>query len=256
MIWLRSAVFNFYFFALTFILTLIGTGLWLVAPSRVGDFARLWARLMLAGARLVCGIRFSVLGSECLPRSGPAVIASRHQSTFDTLVWMTLLPRCCYVVKRELVRIPLFGTLIRAAGMIAIDRDARTAALRALARAGEKAASEGKQIVIFPEGTRGEPDKPLALQPGVAALAARTNLPIIPVATDSGLYWGRRAFRKRPGTIRIRLHPPIPPGLPRSELMRRLNSRLQDLAAEAGEAVDNSVGVARPGFRDHRSQVG
>lgn len=256
MIWLRSAVFNFYFFALTFILTLIGTGLWLVAPSRVGDHARLWARLMLAGARLICGIRFAVLGSECLPRSGAALIASRHQSTFDTLVWIVLLPRCCYVLKRELLRIPLFGILIRAAGMIAIDRDARAAALRALARAGEKAASEGRQIVIFPEGTRTEPDEPLPLEPGVAALAARTKLPVIPVATDSGLYWGRRAFRKRPGTIRIRVHPPIPPGLPRSELMRRLNSSLQNLGGETGGAVDNSVGVARSRFRDHRSQVG
>ena len=255
MIWLRSAVFNAYFFAVTFILTLIGTGLWLVAPSRIGDFARLWARLILAGARLMCGIRFAVLGSERLPRSGAALIASRHQSTFDTLVWIALLPRCCYVLKRELLRIPLFGTLIRAAGMIAIDRDAGATALRALARAGEQAASEGRQIVIFPEGTRSEPDRPLALQPGVAALAARTNLPIIPVATDSGLYWGRRAFRKRPGTIRIRLHPPIPPGLPRSELMQRLASSLRNLGADTGEVVDNSVGRVRSGFGDHHSQV-
>lgn len=125
MIWLRSALFNAFFFGVTVVMTLIGTGIYLVAPRRVGDVPRLWARVILVGLRLICGIDYTVLGSESLPSSGPALIASRHQSTFDTLVWMVLLPRCCYVLKRELLRIPLFGTLIRAAGMIAIDREAR-----------------------------------------------------------------------------------------------------------------------------------
>ncbi|MBV8458985.1 MAG: 1-acyl-sn-glycerol-3-phosphate acyltransferase [Acetobacteraceae bacterium] len=229
MIWLRSALFNTFFFGVTFVMTLMGTGIYLLAPARSADVARVWARVIIGGLRLICGIDFTVLGAERLPRTGPALIASQHQSTFDTLVWITLLPRCCYVLKRELLRIPLFGRLIPAAGMIAIDRRAPVSALRALARAGAEAVRQGRQIVIFPEGTRAEPGQFLALQPGVAALAARTNLPVIPVATDSGLYWGRRAFRKRPGTIRIRLHQPLPPELPRAELMQRLTSLLREL---------------------------
>ena len=116
---------------------------------------------------------------------------------------MTLLPRCCYVVKQELLRIPLFGKLIIGSRMIAIDRTAGSAALRALLREGDRAVHEGRQIVIFPEGTRSEFGSVRELQTGVAALAVRTKLPIFPVATDSGRCWGRRAFHKRPGVRRL-----------------------------------------------------
>ncbi len=109
------------------------------------------------------------------------------------------------------MRVPLFGSLIAAAGMIPIDRDAGTAAIRILLRESDRAVREGMQIVIFPEGTRSEPGKPEPMQPGILALASRTGLPIVPVATDSGLCWGRRAFRKRPGTIHIVIGEPIPP---------------------------------------------
>ena len=114
---------------------------------------------------------------------GAALIAARHQSAFDTFVWMTLLPRCCYVVQ-ELLRIPLLGKVIIGSRMIVIDRAAGSAALCALLREGDRAVHEARQIVIFPEGTRSEPGSVRELRPGVAVLAARTKLPIIPVATD------------------------------------------------------------------------
>lgn len=226
MILLRSTLFNVVFFGSTFLLLWPATLLRLVAPGRVMPLAVLWARFVCASARLMCGIRFEVEGAEHLP-SGAALIASRHQSAFDTLIWLTLVPKACYVLKRELRSIPLFGGLTQAAGMIAVDRAAAASALRGLVRDGERAITEGRQIVIFPEGTRSEPGKMLPLQPGIAALASRTGLPVIPVATDSGLYWGRRAFRKQPGTIRILVRPPLPAGLKRDELMRRL---AEDLA--------------------------
>jgi 1-acyl-sn-glycerol-3-phosphate acyltransferase len=182
---------------------------------------RLWARILCGAVRIICGIRFEVSGRAYLP-SGAALIASRHQSAFDTVVWLTLVPHCCYVLKRELLGIPLFGPLTQVTGMIAVDRSAGASAIRALLKEADRAVREGRQIVIFPEGTRSEPRQMLPLQPGIAALAARTGLPVIPVATDSGRFWGRRAFRKRPGTIRIIIRPPLPAGLPRDELMRRL----------------------------------
>jgi len=154
--------------------------------------------------------------------NGAALIASRHQSAFDTIVWLTLLPGCCYVLKRELQNIPLFGGLTQSTGMIAVDRQGGASAIRALVKAGDRALREQRQILIFPEGTRSDPGGMLPLQPGIAALAARSGIPVIPVATDSGLYWGRRAFRKVPGTIRIVISPPLPVGLRRDELMRRL----------------------------------
>jgi 1-acyl-sn-glycerol-3-phosphate acyltransferase len=224
---LRSALFNAYFFVLTFVLTLAGTLLALVAPERNLLVPMLWARLVVLGARVICGIRVEVSGREWLPTGGPALIASLHQSAFDTLVWLTLLPRCCYVLKSELLRIPLLGPLIKTTRMIAVDRAAGSASLRHLLREADRAVREERQIVIFPEGTRGAPGSPLPLQPGVAALAARTGLPVIPVVTDSGLLWGRRAFHKYAGIIHIEIRPPIPPGTPRETLMRKLDSEFR-----------------------------
>lgn len=218
---LRSALFNIAFFAISLVLTLLATVVRFVSPSHVIDVAMLWARSLLAAVRLICGIRLEVTGLEHIPL-GPVLIASRHQSAFDTFVWLTLLPRCCYVFKDELLRIPLFGALITATGMIAVDRQAGGAAIRALLRQGDQAARKQRQIVIFPEGTRSDPGSLGTLQPGVAALAARTGLPVIPVSTDSGRVWGRRAFRKQSGTIRIVIGEPIPAQTERTALMRAL----------------------------------
>jgi 1-acyl-sn-glycerol-3-phosphate acyltransferase len=237
MILLRSALFNLYFFTVTILLCLASIAVRLFAPRRILAIPMLWARWVLAGLRLICGIRVEVLGAERLPRSGAALIASRHQSAFDTIVWLSLLPRCCYVVKQELARIPLFGGMMEPAGMIVVDRSAGTAAMRHLMREAERAAREERQIVIFPEGTRTATGEMGALHPGIAAIAARTQLPVIPVITDSGRHWGRRAFRKMPGTIRIALQAPIRPGLTRQALMAELSAAL---AAALPGPVDKS----------------
>ncbi|MGE0222356.1 MAG: lysophospholipid acyltransferase family protein [Acetobacteraceae bacterium] len=225
MTFLRSFLFNVAFFGATFLLALYGAVLHLVAPGRAIKLAEVWARLTMTLLRVLCGIRVQVIGRENLPR-GAALIASRHQSAFDTLIWLTLVPDCCYVLKKELLRIPVIGQLMRDARMIAIDRSKGAASLRALVRDGEEAVRDDRQIIIFPEGTRAEPGALLPLQPGVAALAARTGLPVIPVITDSGRLWGRRAFHKRKGTIHIVILPPIPAGLKREDLMHRLRADL------------------------------
>jgi 1-acyl-sn-glycerol-3-phosphate acyltransferase len=245
---LRSALFNLFFFTMTFVMTLaLGTPVRLVAPHRMLGVAQLWARIMLWALRVLCGIRLQVSGMERVG-NGAALIASRHQSAFDTFVWLTLLPRCCYVLKRELLRIPLFGPLLTLGGMIAVDRQGGAAALRGLIRDGERARREERQIVIFPEGTRAVPGSQLPLQPGVAALAAHTRLPVIPVVTDSGRCWGRRAFQKRAGTIHIRLLQPIPAGTARDQLMSGLAAALRT------DAVENSVGQAPLNLEYERSQ--
>jgi 1-acyl-sn-glycerol-3-phosphate acyltransferase len=239
---LRSTLFNVYFFAATFVLTLFGTVVRIAMPDRALDVARLWARVVLGGLRVICGIRLEVIGQERLRGGGPMLIASAHQSAFDTFVWLALVPRACYVMKQELLRIPLFGPLVQSTGMIAVDRSGGASAMRGLMREADRAVREVRQIVIFPEGTRAEPGTLLPLHPGVAALATRTGLAVVPVVTDSGFCWGRRAFRKRPGTIHIRLLEPIPAGLRREELMRRLESVLQSDVFPAAMPVENSVG--------------
>lgn len=217
---LRSAVFNLYFFALTLLLGLFcGIPLRLLAPGRVIGLARFWGRLVLAGLRAICGIRFAVSGRENLPASGPALIASQHQSAFDTLVWLLLVPWPAYVVKQELARVPVFGPLLRPGGQILVDRSAGAAALRSMVAEARAAFAAGRQVVIFPEGTRTAPGEVVSPQPGIAALAAGTGMPVIPVATNSGRLWGRRAFRKRAGTIHVAIGSPIDPALPRRALL-------------------------------------
>lgn len=235
MIFVRSALFNAFFFVSTVALSIYGIPLRWIAPDRVGGLIRFWARIEIAAARRVCGIRYVVRGGEHLPAAA-ALLACQHQSTFDTLIWFLLLPRCIYVVKRELARLPGFGGLVRRSGMIVVDRQAGATALRGLVRDGRRAAAAGGQIVIFPEGTRARPGQDLPLQPGVAALATATGLPVIPVLTDSGRTWSRRAFRKRAGVIRIQILPPLPAGLPRAVLIGHLGELFR-----RGPSVDNSV---------------
>jgi len=232
---LRSLLFNLFYFTSTALLLIPGIAVWLLFPSRSLALATLWARVELTAARLICGIKLEVTGREHLPQ-GAALIASRHESAFDTLVWLLLVPRASYVMKQELTRIPIFGGMVRPAGMIPVDRDDGGSAMRALMRAGADAAKAGRQIIIFPEGTRMDPGRVVELQPGIAALAAATRLPVIPVVTDSGSYWGRRAFRKRPGTIRIVILPPLPAGLTRGALMDGL-----------GDAMRAGMAALRPG---------
>jgi 1-acyl-sn-glycerol-3-phosphate acyltransferase len=164
------------------------------------------------------------------------LLACQHQSAFDTMIWLILLPRTAYVEKRELAEIPLFGKLTVLAGMIPVDRQGGAAAIRALIRATRRAQAEQRQIVVFPEGTRATFGVACALHPGIAAVAAGTGLPVIPVRTDSGRCWGRHSFLKHAGTIHIDVLPPIPPNTARAPLMQAL--------LQAFAAVENPVGGA------------
>lgn len=233
MILLRSALFNLFFFASTAVLLGPGVLLSLAAPQRVLGYAAWWSRIEIGALRVICGIDYRVSGREHLPANGPVLMASRHQSAFDTMVWMILLPRCCYVLKRELLAIPLFGRMLKAAGMIAVDRGAGASAMRSLLRDGQAAAKAGRQIVIFPEGTRTDPGAPVVLQSGVAALAGKLGVPVIPVATDSGRFWGRRAFRKAPGTIRIAIGPALDPSGGHRALLAEMTRAIGDEALAA-----------------------
>ena len=223
---IRSLLFNVFFFGSTFVLTFVATAIRFLAPAHLPPFARWWAGLQVGAARVLCGIRLEVTGLETIP-AGPVLIASRHESAFDILAWLALSPAPCFVVMQELTKIPLFGRLIIAVGMISVDRSAGAKAMRDLIKAAEDAVARGQQIIIFPEGTRCEPGHYPPLQPGIAALAARTGLTIVPVATDAGRCWGRKALLKRAGTVRIAIRPALAPGLPRARMMEDLSAAIR-----------------------------
>ena len=245
---LRAIVFNAYFFSITTIFCIAGLPLRLVARSRIFALARTWAGLVIWGARRICGIRVVVTGLEHLPANGAALLACQHQSAFDTLIWMILVPAPSYVVKQELTRIPLFGPLLGLAGMIPVDRRAGATAIRSLLQATREARRAGRQMVIFPEGTRVAPGERAPLQPGIAAIATHLDMPVNPVATDSGLRWGRRAFLKYPGDIHVMVGRQIPAGTHRSQLLAGIEEFWRTAGSHPYGAGDKSVDDSRSGL--------
>lgn len=249
---LRSALFNALFFSITAMTCVLGLAL-LPFPRRLmRRYVQGWARLILWLLRVVCGIGLRVTGRENLP-AGPVVVAAKHQSAYDTVVWLALLPDPVYVLKQELLKIPAWGRLARHYGSVAVDRKGGATALKRMVREAGAVLAEGHQIVIFPEGTRTLPGQRIPYQPGVVALAAASGAPVVPVATDSGLRWGRGALsRKLPGPITVAILPPLPPGLPRVQLVAALEEAIERetdrlVVASGGPAlspplVDKSVG--------------
>jgi 1-acyl-sn-glycerol-3-phosphate acyltransferase len=223
---LRSLLFNAAFFCSSAVIAVLAVPLLAAPRGAMRWVTRQWVWIVIALLRRICGVRLDLRGLENIP-PGAAVIAAKHQSAFDTIVWFALVPDAAYVMKKELLAIPLYGWHARKAGMIPVDRSGGGAALRGMLRSAQAAVAAGRQVVIFPEGTRTAPGQRLPYQPGVVAIAAGTAAPVIPVATDSGRVWGRRAFLKRPGTIRISALPALSPDMPRAALLRALEQAIE-----------------------------
>jgi 1-acyl-sn-glycerol-3-phosphate acyltransferase len=252
MIWLRAFVFNLAAFCWT---TLVGTlALPLLLLPRRGSIwvGRLWSRGMVALLRHVVGIEHELRGFDRLPQGG-AIIAMKHQSAWDAVTLPLVLDDPAIVVKRELVRLPIYGWYMWRSGLaIPIDRRAGASALRRMVARAREAAAAGRPIVIFPQGTRVAPGAHLPYQPGVAALYQELALPLAPVAVNSGLFWGRRSFVKRPGRIVLEVLDPIPPGSPRQRLMAELEARVEAATTALEEEALETGCVMLPAARWHR----
>ena len=167
-----------------------------------------------------------VRGRNNIPQ-GPTLVAGKHQSLWETFAILPLLDDPCMVLKRELIFIPFFGWFSLKFRMIAVKRSAGSAALRDLVKRAKQEIAAGRQIVIMPEGTRKFPDDPPNYKPGAAALYSQLNVPCVPFALNAGLYWPRRKFLRRPGTIVIEFLPAIAPGLKRDEFQRQLIAAIE-----------------------------
>ncbi|MFO0995774.1 MAG: lysophospholipid acyltransferase family protein [Alphaproteobacteria bacterium] len=232
---LRSVLFNLVFFAWSGAMALVLWPALLLPPQHLPWIGRLWARGCLALLSRTVRLSHEVRGRAHLPE-GPVIVASKHQSAWDTIVFFLLFANPAYVLKAELLLIPIIGWYLRRVGMIAIDRDGGARALKGMLAAAKRAIGEGRPIVIFPEGTRTAPGATRPYHPGTAALYAHLGLPVVPVALNSGLYWGRRRFIKRPGRIVVEFLPAIAPGMERrafgAELERRIEEAVARLVAE------------------------
>ena len=223
----RAVLFNLYFYLWTALLCVVGLpALPFLSDRGVQAYARFWMRGIHAGLRVLVGLTYEVRGADRLPGT-PAIIASKHQSAWETLTLHMLVPDLAVGLKYELTRIPLLGWYFVKGGAIRIDRGGAARALRSLVEGGRRAAGRGFSILIFPEGTRRAPDDPPDYKPGVAALYEGLRLPVVPVALNSGLFWGRRSFLKRPGRVVVEFQEPIPPGLGRRQFMAELERRIE-----------------------------
>jgi 1-acyl-sn-glycerol-3-phosphate acyltransferase len=216
----------------------------LLAPRRIAmRFGRFWAQCVLALAKAIVGLDGEIRGIENLPPGG-CLIAMKHQSAWDALILPVVLGDPAVVIKRELLWLPFYGWYAARAGSITIDRRGGAGALRRMVAAARQAVAAARPIVIFPEGTRTAPGQRLTYQPGVAALYQALAVPLVPAAVNSGLYWGRRSFVKRPGRIVLEFLPPILPGLPRQQVMRELETRIETAtAALEREAVGRGASM-------------
>jgi 1-acyl-sn-glycerol-3-phosphate acyltransferase len=167
-----------------------------------------WARLTLGWLRLTCGLHFEVRGREHIP-STPCVVLSNHQSAWETLAFQLIFPPQVWVLKRSLLWLPLFGWCLAMLRPIAIDRGGHSKALRQVVDQGRERLAEGMWVVVFPEGTRMPPGQLGPFNPGGAMLAERAGVPALPVVHDAGTYWPRGSFPIRPGTVQVRVAPPI-----------------------------------------------
>ena len=223
---IRSLLFNILFALWTALIFIFSLPTLVLPRSAAWWMGGLGVRGALLLLRATVGLGHQVRGAEHRV-TGPAIYAAKHQSAWDTLVFPLLLDKPAYVLKRELIRVPLFGSYLKRCGMIPVDREGGGSALKQLLRAARTAVAQGRSILIYPEGTRMPPGERRPYHPGVAALYGDLGVPVVPVALNSGLFWGRRAFHKKPGTITIEFLPPIAPGLPRREFMRELQERME-----------------------------
>lgn len=241
MIWIRSGLFNFFFFAWTAAAVVLALPI-LAMPQRVMiAYARGWALSVLMMLRLICGLGYRVVGREKVPQCG-AIVACKHQSSWDTVAFFAVFDAPIYILKRELLSIPFFGWCLLKSGMIPIDRKGKAAAMRKVITRAAEALALGRKIVIFPQGTRVPPGDKRPYQPGAVGLYTQLGTTVVPAALDSGRFWARRSFIKHPGTITLEFLEPIPPGLPRAKAQRLIEERIETASDRLLAQTDQAAG--------------
>ncbi len=227
---LRSLIFNFVFYLVLAFFCLILTPTLILPRPAIMAGVRLWGWVNFWLMRVICNQRIAVVGRERIP-SGPFFVASKHQSIWETFAVALLFPNPVFIAKRELFWIPFFGWYLWKFGNIGVDRAAGVRALETMLQGADEAIAQGHQIVIFPEGTRKAPGAEPDYKPGVYFLYAHLEIPCVPLALNSGVFWPRRKFLRYPGVIRVEVLDPIYPGLKRKPFRERLQNDIETATA-------------------------
>jgi 1-acyl-sn-glycerol-3-phosphate acyltransferase len=214
----------------------------LLLPRRfLWALVRSYARVSLWLLRVICGVRVEWRGLNNIP-PGAVLVASKHQSLWETFALLLVLDEPVYIVKRELIWLPLFGWLAWKCGMIPVDRGARSQALAGMTVHARAALAAGRKIIIFPEGTRRAPGAEPKYKYGVVHLYAETGAACLPIALNSGLFWPRRSLMRYPGTVRVEFLPPIAPGLDKQTFAALLERTIEDATARLVAEGERELG--------------
>jgi 1-acyl-sn-glycerol-3-phosphate acyltransferase len=223
---LRSLAFLLISVLVMLVLAILCLPLLVLAPAVAARVTRWIAGFQLTLLRHVVGLDVEMRGLEYLPDT-PVLIAAKHQSVLETYALTAFLPTACFVLKREIVKVPLAGWYVRSLDVVAVDRSGGSTALKDMVRKAKEAVAAGRHIVIFPEGTRTRPGESARYHPGVAALYGALDIPVVPVALNTGLFWPRKSLTKSPGTAVIAFLEPIAPGMARKDFMAALSDRIE-----------------------------
>jgi 1-acyl-sn-glycerol-3-phosphate acyltransferase len=243
LIFLRSLVFNILFYVVFLLWSLVALPTFAMPRAAMLKVGSWWAKTNILLMRLICGIKVEFRGVEKIP-TGPLIVASKHQSMWETISLLHFFEAPFFVLKRELKFIPLFGLFLVKTRMIAIDRAAGGRALLAVMRRAAEEVRHGRQFVIFPEGTRTAPGAPPHYKAGVGLIYSECGVQCLPVALNSGLFWPRRTFMRYPGTLVVEFLDPIPPGLKRDDFLHRLESAIETASnrlVAAGQAEQKEL---------------
>jgi 1-acyl-sn-glycerol-3-phosphate acyltransferase len=230
LILLRSIVFNVVFYLNTFVYLIVALPTFFMPYRAIIAVAKSWGRTNLVLLRVVAGIDCEIRGSENIPE-GPLIVASKHQSAWETFALLPLLNNPLFILKRELQWIPIFGWLTIKGRMVPVRRGGGAQTLSAMIERAQIELADNRQLIIFPEGTR----RPAGAEPrykiGVVHLYMAEGVPCVPIALNSGLYWPRRSWLRIPGTVVAEILDPIPPGLGKEEFFERLQNDIESATA-------------------------
>jgi 1-acyl-sn-glycerol-3-phosphate acyltransferase len=235
-IFLRSLVYNVLFYMLLVFWQIVAIPTFIMPRWGILNVAKYWARSSIWLLRVVCNTKVEYRGLEKIPK-GPLIVASKHQSMWETFALMPFFDQPLYILKRDLTWIPFFGWYLIKADMIGIDRDAGAKSLKDMARRAAEAVRHGRQLIIFPEGTRRPVDAEPHYKSGIGLIYVDCGVTCLPVALNSGLFWPRRTFMRYPGTLVVEFLDPLPPGLPRREFNTRIATGIEDATNRLVEAA-------------------
>lgn len=231
---IRSVIFNLLFYLVLFAYLIVALPTLLLPRGALLWLVKNWVQTNLWMLQTICDLRYDFIGLEKVP-AGAVLISSKHQSLWETFALISVFSDPAYILKRELMWIPFFGWCAWKADMIPVDRGARSQALAAMTELAKVETGRGRQIIIFPEGTRRAPGAEPKYKFGVVHLYAELGVPCLPVALNSGLFWPRRSFRRYPGTIRVEILDPIAAGLDKAEFAARLQNDVEAATARLVE---------------------